>query len=591
MTDKYAHWKEEPVAAKADPYADWKEEPAAGRKLYANTPPASPEFERHMAEGRKNMKPAKQPEDEEPSFFEGALRSWNQGSTKGGFEEGLGNLVEHAPGLTGAVQDASARLDAFKNGEPLDVALKREGRAGERLTPDQGKAMKMPDGSTRPVETPQDLDRAVRERERQLGKKFSDTHPWADFAISTAGDLTSDYALAGKKGLGPLWNAASGAATGFLGSGADTTAGETSAGDILEAGAMTTLGGLTAGLTPKALSWGAKKAGGAGRALKDFAEERAVKVLGRDLQGLLAGGKDAVHNLGRDLLDSKVVKMFDGVLPLGTTTDQAGDRLVDLAGERGNRLGGLIDTIDDAAQPGDKLRVDALTDRLRQRLLSSKAPAEADMRRVMKREIDEVAKLSSDPDTAALTVRQAEELLKRPAQGKVDYEKVIKGRNQKALANVANAQKEAIEAHVDNVVGARAPELSGEFQAAKKAYGLAKQGVDIAGKQEKRNLMNNMVTPTDYAAGMAAASNAADGAGGKVEAGLWALAHHLLKTRGNSVAAVTADKIGDLANKLRIIPGVVNKVGTPLAGPAIRYLLRDHPEVADKLLAEEAPPP
>lgn len=553
----------------AEPVEGWKPKTAepVEPEPYENLPPQSAEADDALAQARAKLPKAK-PEPAtgyEPGFLEGSLRSFVEGGTHSSYGEGAGLAAEKFGGK--GIKGLKAQL---------------------------GKALKMPDGSVRSLATDDDVYRAVRDWNDQADDKHREKHPVTAFLISALGGMTADAAAAGPKLLKKGYQIGTGALSGLMGSRADLTDDKRDTGEILKAGAGTAFGGTVAAAAPAVLPYLGKKLTGAGNALKDFAEERAVKVLGRDLDGLLEGGKHRVNELGRDLLDSGVVSWGRKNL-LGTTTEDAAERIDDLAITRRQKLDGIIDMLDDVAKPEDKLKVSGLVDRARKTLAAGKAPAERGLRDTISGEIDEVAKLAAPigtssasgavrpllPETAELTLRQTEELLKRPYAKRVNWEKTpsASATNQEALRRLSSFLKREGEAQAQNIVEKRAPDMAGEFISAKNQYGNAAEAAKIAGKQIKRDLKNNLVKPTDYAAGMAGAAAAAGEATSGPTAAAWALANHVLKGRGNSIAAVSADKIADLAKKLQTREMILQKYGPAVGQYMSRELLRDYPEV------------
>ncbi len=258
-------------------------------------------------------------------------------------------------------------------------------------------------------------------------------------------------------------------------------------------------------------------------------------------------------------------------------------------------------------EPGDRLVVDQMADRLENKLVRGAAPSDEGVANLIQKEIDKLRKsvapvksyepggldqgLKPHPDSR-MSISRAEERLKQPAQDAVNYDKANPGPALEAKKRYASGVRQEIEDNADDIVAKRVPDMAGEFQAAKKAYGLAAEGLGITGKQSRRDMKNNLISPTDYAAGMAGASSAAkEGAEPSLRAAAWALANHLLKGRGESVAAVSMDKIGDLALKLEAVPRVVQKVGGPSSTFAIRYLLRDYPVAFEAVTGTEPPQP
>lgn len=445
-----------------------------------------------------------------------------------------------------------------------------------------------------------DAYRFGRDTTRKAMDEAREANPKLSAAAGIAGDVASDF-VASKLGL-PVGSAAYQVAMGMLtGAGAsdgDLTNDKRDAGEVARVGGNAALGGAMAYVAPKALTAIGRKGVRAARELKDFAAERALKALGghSDLNAILNRGQEYAREVGRDLLDS-------GTVGFGTHVDTAAKRLADLKNHRGTVLGGLIDMIDDRALKGDKLDVNRLADALEKKLLTG-LPANEGSEKVIRAEIDKLRQWAAPrvateagglyqglqaPETARLGLREAEELLKRPAQSLVNYEKKVRGPNQEALSRVASAIREATEEHADDVVMKRAPDLAGEFKPAKEAYGRAAAAADVAESTLERNLKNRWASPSDYAAGMAGAAQAAQQPP-TVTAAAWMLANRVMRGRGSSAMAVTADKLGDLAKKIDAIPRIFSKFGDVIGTYGVRELLREYPGAFETIFQGGSPP-
>lgn len=514
--------------------------------------------------------PEEEPKLPDPGLLRTIVSQGLQGFTKGGSDEAVGGITQ----LTGQVKP--------------------------------GMGWKRADGSMDLIKTDQDAYRAGRDTERDVLKGASQHHPVASFLSQVGGDIASDAVAAGLGvpgvGSGP-YNALTGALTGFLSNDADLTSEKRTPENVASAMLSTGVGGAAGYAVPKVGGWAAKKvasgARNAAEGLKNFAEERAVKVLGRDLGGLLHEGVGRAREVGRDMLDSGVLRGF-----FGTTTEQAGERVGALEKQRGEALGEVIKQLDAKMSPDQKLNVDRFADYLEKKLGHPEAPADKGVGEFLQGEIGAIrerlnpkmpmsqATLTREPAaTANLGLEQVEKLLKRPYQARARYDKT-QGPNQEGIKRLASEIRAKGEEMANDVVSKNAPELAGAFKSAKDKFGLASEAADIAEKQLGRDLKNRFLSPTDYGAGMAAASNtAAKGPEAALESTLTALAHKFLRERGSSVAAKGADKAADLTKRFTVATDLLGKYGPEAGAYMTRYLLREYPGAAEEFLRSQAEAP
>lgn len=502
--------------------------------------------------------------------------------------------VPEDPGLARTI--GSGLLEGFFKGGSDELM---GGVTSAAKDPESGMAWTQPDGKPKFLKTEGDIYRAGRDSEREIQKGGFEHRPKTLIASQIAGDIGSDALMkmilpnlpVGSK----AYQTAMGALTGFLSGDAELTGPEPEYG---KAAIQTGIGGGLGAAVPYAAKWGGKALAKAGPGMKKFAEERAAKALGRDWKKVLESyGPRRLREIGRDMLDN-------GVVTFGSSSETAGKRLEGLTKDRGDFLGGIIDTLDDATPAGERLDVAGLVERLRAKLTRDVAPANRGAADVVAGELDDVSQMAVPfADRAAregadiaykptLSIKEGEELLKRPYQAKAKSGQAIgtPGSTRDGLQEMARAIKQAIEEHADDVARKHAPDMVGDFKAAKSAYGKAAEAMSVAGKQGDRDLINNFVTPTDYGAAITGATAAgADLATGGISGAAAAIGHHLLKKRGSSAVAVGSDALAKGADKLKLRQAgiALQKYGPKMGSYLVREILRDDPDLLNMFEAEQ----
>lgn len=153
---------------------------------------------------------------------------------------------------------------------------------------------------------------------------------------------------------------------------------------------------------------------------------------------------------------------------------------------------------------------------------------------------DVVADIARASNDGKLTFAKARELRAR-IDDAINFNPPPVGSKVNETAEALKGARKALENEIEGAMDRAGGSYGQSWRDAKLEYRKLRVADDAAGDALSRKAKNNIGTPTDYAAGIAAA------AGGHPLVGLAsALAHHVLKERGTTTAAVLADKIGSL---------------------------------------------
>lgn len=244
----------------------------------------------------------------------------------------------------------------FKQG--ADEAVGGIARAGTDVGP--GARYRMPNGSTRPVETGGDLYRAVRDTEREIERGARENRPVTSFIANMAGDIASDAALnaLGVPVASTPYQVASGALSGLLGNDAELSTGTVTPEAARSAAGSALLGGGLGYVMPKVGTAVARALPGAMARLRQALEGAALT---RTKKALTSGSRQLASKVpvsdaaAREALDS------GAVVPFGTT-EGAFERLKDLAETRGKAYADILEELQAAGVEGPQ--VEALAQRL-----------------------------------------------------------------------------------------------------------------------------------------------------------------------------------------------------------------------------------
>jgi hypothetical protein len=295
-------------------------------------------------------------------------------------------------------------------------------------------------------------------------------------------------------------------------------------------------------------------------------------------------GEEGARAIGRKLLDS-------GAVRFGRNVDDVAKAVGPLRAKAGEAIGQSVDDLDRAAQAGALGSIDRnqLAEHLRKTVLEplTKSPANRDLARKMADEIDEIA---AHAEGTPMTLAESE-ALKMSYEPLARFDQATPGRVTEAYKSLYSALKRFNEQHAEKV----SPELAKKFLGAKKDFSLLKPAEKTAGDYAQRQQANRFLSPTDYASGLGGAVISTIATGGvslptALAAAAGAAGNRLLRTRGNSSAAVVSDalsrallaKPGALRQAVQKIPGRLPE----LASGAPRALMPGVPEELAPLLAE-----
>jgi hypothetical protein len=238
----------------------------------------------------------------------------------------------------------------FKQG--ADEAVGGIARAAADVGP--GARYRMPDGTTRPVETGGDLYRAVRDGERETERGAREHRPVTSFLSNMAGDIASDAALSalGVPVTSTPYQVASGALSGLLGSDAELSTSVTPEA-ATSAAASTALGAGAGYVLPKVGTQVGRALPGVMARLREGFEKNALDKARKVLtagSGQLARRKPVSDAAAREALDS-------GAIPIWGTTDGAFQRLKETAEIRGKTYADILEELQAAGVEGPQVEV------------------------------------------------------------------------------------------------------------------------------------------------------------------------------------------------------------------------------------------
>lgn len=244
----------------------------------------------------------------------------------------------------------------FKQG--ADEAAGAVASAGPDLGP--GARLRMPDGTTRPVERSGDVYRAVRDTEREIERGAREHRPVTSFLSNMAGDIASDAALSalGVPVASTPYQVASGALSGLLGNDAELSTDKVEGRNAASAAGSTALGAGLGYVLPKVGTQVARALPGTMASLRQAFENRALDKVKKVLtagSGQLARRKPVSNEAAREALDA-------GAIPIWGTTQGAFERLKDIAETRGKTYADILTELEAAGVQGPE--VEALAQRL-----------------------------------------------------------------------------------------------------------------------------------------------------------------------------------------------------------------------------------
>lgn len=415
---------------------------------------------------------------------------------------------------------------------------------------------------------------------RELGREQNPTESKIGAALGLGAGLLA-LPAGGPSTLGMLGTgAAYGALAGAGRDDADLLDGEWEkfAGNI---GTGAALGAGTAGL----LKGAGAGLGRLGRGLRSVAERRAYKAAGpmlKDFRKL--GSVERAEEVGRALLD-------EGAVKFGRSTEGVAKAIEPLRREAGEAIGKSVDDLDRAAGGGALGVIDRgqLTDYLRQTVLAplKKSSATRDLAAKMSDEIDAIA---AHAEGTPMTLAESE-ALKMSYEPLARFDQATPGRVTEAFKSLYGALKRFNEQHAEKV----SPELAKKFLGAKRRFSNLKPAERAAEDYTKRQQANRLLSPSDYGSGLTGAllggiATGGPGLGAALTGAAMAAGNRLVRTRGNSSAAVAADalskallaKPGALRQAVSQIPGRLPELSTV----SVRGLMPGIPEELAPLLAD-----
>lgn len=270
-----------------------------------------------------------------------------------------------------------------------------------------------------------------------------------------------------------------------------------------------------------AMDYMRKKVSGA---LGSFAERKAVKATGGALQKELRQLGPRVQQVGRDLLDERVVTAGASVADIAARSSA-------LKGAQGKAIGEILDAAD-----AGKARFNwrPVLDRVRAEL-GGLNPTEL-------RAAGDATRALDDIMTAANSgggFRVANDL-------KAALNDTINRADPKLKTALTKRVVRALTEEIDGQIGtALSPEARTGLETAKRLYGSASEAKKLATKGLGRQEANRSVSLTDYLAGIG--GGVASVASGRIEplimAGGAAIANKVARERGNQVLAAGADRL------------------------------------------------
>jgi len=304
----------------------------------------------------------------------------------------------------------------------------------------------------------------------------------------------------------------------------------------IDGGSVAAMGGLGALL------------GKLGSGISGAAEKRAVKSLDPTLnQQKLLVSKGDVNDLGRDLLDS-------GVVRFGSSVEGMAPRLEDMLSKKGQQIGD-IRNLADARGAGVDMQ------RFADKSLIKQGTAEASNEAAQKaadayaRNANSLAKIPMRSVGGAQ--QEAQSLAQQVPFGKKLADMTPEQQAYRELrGDIAGAADQQVAQHV--------PESAADYDKIKRQFGLFKDADEMMDRSVARSQRNGDIGLRDLLVG-----NLAKGKGpeGTLKGVAGAIVSKLARQRGNSALAVTADKLGQV---LQGNPEAFGKFAAPLLAAAKR---------------------
>lgn len=458
-----------------------------------------------------------------------------------------------------------------------------------------------------------EIYRRTRDRVRAERANAADQNPGTSLAGNMLGDLSSDWLLnrAGVPVTSRAYQVGTGALTGLLNSDADLT--QPTPESVMQAGEETALGGAAAYALPLVGRYVGSKAAphiarGAewlsdawhGSAVNDwlenFARERALKASGFIQKDYARGAPN------RERLISGAQELLDEPGLVGPFSSKAAiaDRLEPLVDREGKRIGAALDAADEASlsgpmagRPFNPLAYAAEAERLKaggawqggpfnpyEFITDAKAAIEVPYTRDpslkaegvgVRRWLKDLGQTASDLDAEGepFTFRRANKY-KSNLQKKVFNPRGDAGANKQAQQELQHLMTESIDDQAAPLLG---PEQLAQFQDARRKFGAFSGAFGKATQGANRDVGNNALGLKDWQAAQTFATAAEKTPGLGWAAPIVAVGSKVLRGRGDSIAAYTADgmaKADWLQSLATTQPEVLGKWGQYLTAAAAR---------------------
>lgn len=449
----------------------------------------------------------------DPGPYKAIGTKFIQGTTKGGSDEGVGVL---------------ARL---------------------KFQPRPGQYLRLPDGSELPAMTPDQIQFAAREYERQ-NQGAADQHwPKFGFVANTVGEVASDSVLAGKRMVAPIYQSLAGAARGYLGNNSD---------DPVSKGASTTIGALLGYGAAKTPEWAS--AASKTRLARTIAESRVGQAAGDAMMSAARWPGEALDRLGiatarRVLSGAKGLKAEEAlpdaavreamesgaVVPFGTTAG-ASKRLTAVRESAGDELGRVVADLEQRGVRGPNV-MDIYHDLATEGATLGKGTTADAIPNLYQDQAEAIVSKAGDDLQLGLT--QANDItrsLQRAAKYGKFEETPLNEAKRAIAARVGQRLKDVVRETGENSADDQVRALAGQFAPLKLRLSRLIPADDHAYQEANRIASRNPFSLWDLAAGgsmFTATQNPV-----KTAATLGGM--HLLRTRGPSTVAWGARNLGNL---------------------------------------------
>lgn len=414
---------------------------------------------------------------------------------------------------------------------------------------------------------PTEIYKEARTENRHLRKLGSEQNPWTS-ALGTGLGVGASVLALPTIGTGLAGAATTGMAYGTLAglgaSEADLLGAAEGKKDMAQEAAQLVLDGSVGGLGGAAFGAGGHAlVKGAGRAaswvggkLQTLARRRAADVAHPMLKDARILGQEGIDEMGEELLKR-------GAVRFGDSAESLANRLGPIREKAGQEVGDAVAGLDASRAQQGIVGLDraALVAKLRREVLAplQRFPAQRGIAQRIAEEIDQIEAFEAGKP---LTYG-AMEALKRSMDDLAKFDQATPAPVTRAFQHLRGA----LGGHTEDAARAMDPARAAQFTAAKESFGNLAPAEKIASDYAKRMQANRTVSPSDYGVGAAVGVAQNSGPSGLIAA----LAHKLVRERGSSMTAVTADKMARL---------LLGPRGVQMAKAAVRSRPQMFPELA-----------